>query len=479
LPIADQSKIQNRKSQIVGVEWNMNVCVIGTGYVGLVTGACLAEIGHHVVCMDDDATKVEFLLNGGMPIYEPHLEAMVKRTATAGRLQFTTNAAEAVRDAAVIFICVNTPPLPDGEADLSYVELATRRIAEHATHSTLITEKSTVPVQTGMWIERTLAIYGKRPGVEFDVASNPEFTREGMAVEDFLHPDRIVVGVSSPRAEETLRELYAPIVKGRFRCPIHTDCRQDRAVPFLVTDIRSAELIKHASNSFLALKISFANALADVCEVAGADILQVTKGVGLDKRIGRAFLNAGIGFGGSCFPKDLKAFVKIAEKNGYDLALLREVERINERRRDLVVEKLKSALWILRGKRIGLLGLAFKPNTDDVRQAPALAIARRLLEEGAEVRGYDPQAVGKARQALPSLVVCPDPYAVATQAEALVLCTEWAEFASLDWARIKAQMVRPLILDGRNALDRERLNALGFEYVGIGRGSQAAPPASS
>src|SRR5574337_574367 len=332
----------------------MKVCVMGTGYVGLVTGACLAEVGHQVVCMDDDAGKVRVLHDGRMPIYEPHLEGMVHRMVAAGRLLFTADVAEAVREAAAIFICVNTPPLPDGEADLSYVELATRRIAEHATRSTLIIEKSTVPVQTGAWIEKTLAVYGKRPGVEFDVASNPEFTREGMAVEDFLHPDRIVVGVGSARAEQILRELYGPIVEGRFRCPIHADCRQDRAVPFLVTDIRSAELIKHASNSFLALKISFANALADVCELAGGDILQVVKGVGLDKRIGRAFLNAGIGFGGSCFPKDVKAFVKIAEKSGYDFALLKEVHRINDRRCEMVLEKLKRALWILRGKRIGL-----------------------------------------------------------------------------------------------------------------------------
>ena len=447
----------------------MNVSVIGTGYVGLVTGACLAEIGHHVICMDDDAAKIEVLDRGRIPIYEPHLEGVVRRGRAAGRLHFTAKVPEGVRDAAVIFICVNTPPLPDGEADLSYVELATRRIAEHATRSSLITEKSTVPVQTGAWIEKTLAVYRRRPGAEFDVASNPEFTREGMAVEDFLHPDRIVVGVSNPRAEQTLRELYAPIVEGKFRCPIHADCRQDRAVPFLVTDLRSAELIKHASNSFLAMKISFANALADVCERAGGDVLQVAEGVGLDKRIGRAFLNAGIGFGGSCFPKDVKAFVKIAEKRGYDFALLKEVDRINEGRRDLVLAKLKQALWNLRGKRVGLLGLAFKPHTDDVRQAPALGIARRLMEEGAEVRGYDPQAATKAAQALPELTLCADPYAAAAQAEAVVLCTEWPEFADLDWARVKTQMVRPLILDGRNALDRERLISLGFEYIGIGR----------
>ena len=448
----------------------MHVSVIGTGYVGLVTGACLAEIGHRVVCMDDDAGKIETLCQGRIPIYEPHLLDLVARNRAGGRLHFTSDVTEAVREAAVIFICVNTPPRPDGEADLCYVELAVRRIAEHATRDTIITEKSTVPIQTGQWIEKTLAIYKKRPGIEFEVASNPEFTREGMAVEDFLHPDRIVIGVSSARAEAALRELYAPIVEGRFRCPIHTECRQDRAVPFLVTDIASAELIKHASNSFLALKITFANAVADVCEAAGADIQEVVKGVGLDKRIGRAFLNAGIGFGGSCFPKDLRAFIKIAEKNGYEFALLKEVERINRQRQALVVEKLKAALWVLKGKRIGLLGLAFKPNTDDVREAPALQVARHLLEEGAHVQGYDPQAGAKAKQALPDLLVCPDPYAAAREAEALVLCTEWPEFTGLDWARLRAEMVRPLILDGRNALEREQLMALGFEYIGIGRG---------
>ena len=447
----------------------MHVSVIGSGYVGLVTGACLAEIGHQVVCMDDDGRKIATLQDGGLPVYEPHLAPLVARNRQAGRLRFTADVGEAVQDAAIIFICVNTPPKPDGAADLVYVERAVRRIAEHATRNTIITEKSTVPVQTGQWIAKTLTVYQQRPGITFEVASNPEFTREGAAVEDFLHPDRIVVGVSGPRAEAALRELYAPIVEGKFACPIHLDCRADRAVPFLVTDIASAELIKHASNSFLAMKIAFANAVADVCDAAGADILQVVRGVGLDKRIGRAFLNAGIGFGGSCFPKDLKAFVKIAEQNGYDFALLKEVDRINLQRRALVVTKLKQALWNLAGKRIGLLGLAFKPHTDDIRDAPALAIARRLLEEGAEVRGYDPHAAAKAQQALPALTCCADPYAVAEQAEAVVLCTEWPEFLSLDYARLKAAMVRPLILDGRNSLDRDLLTGLGFEYIGIGR----------
>ena len=449
----------------------MNVAVIGTGYVGLVTGACLAEIGHHVVCMDDDAAKVATLQAGRLPVFEPHLDPLVTRNRARGRLAITADVAEAVADAAVIFICVNTPPRPDGEADLTYVEQATRRIAAHATRDVLITEKSTVPVQTGQWIEKTLALYATRPGLTFDVASNPEFTREGVAVEDFLHPDRIVVGVASPRAAATLRELYAPILEGRFACPIHADCRVDRAVPFLVTDLASAELIKHAANSFLALKIAFANAVADVCEAAGADILQVVKGVGLDKRIGRAFLNAGLGFGGSCFPKDLKAFVKIAEQHGIDLALLKEVSRLNAQRIERVVEKLKRACWNLQGKCVGLLGLAFKPQTDDIREAPALALARRLLAEGATVQGYDPQAAAKAQQAVPALTCCPDPYAAAQGAEALVLCTEWPEFLALDFARLKAAMVRPLLLDGRNALDREQLTALGFEVLSIGRGT--------
>jgi UDPglucose 6-dehydrogenase len=452
----------------------MHVAVIGTGYVGLVTGACLAEVGHTVVGMDDNPAKIDVLRQGRLPIYEPHLAELVARTTRAGRLRFTTDVAEAAADAAVIFVCVNTPPRPDGEADLSYVELATRRIAQHATRDTLLVEKSTVPVQTGQWIQKTLTLYAKRPGLTFDVASNPEFTREGMAVEDFLHPDRLVLGVASPRAEALLRDLYAPIVEGRFACPVHSDCRVDRAVPVLVTDIASAELIKHAANSFLALKIAFANCVADVCEAAGADILQVVKGVGLDKRIGRAFLNAGIGFGGSCFPKDLRAFVKIAERTGYDFTLLKEVTRLNAARQAQVVEKLRQALWILAGKRIGLLGLAFKPHTDDVREAPALAITKRLLAEGACVQGYDPQAGAKAHEAVPELQLCPDPYAAAAGAEALILCTEWPEFTSLDFARLKAGMVRPLLLDGRNALDRETLTALGFEYLGIGRG-QTAP----
>jgi UDPglucose 6-dehydrogenase len=438
--------------------------------VGLVTGACLADVGHQVIGMDDDAGKIRLLQAGGMPIYEPHLEAMVRRMVGAGRLHFTAEVAEAVRDAAAIFICVNTPPLPDGGADLSYVELATRRIAEHATRSTLIIEKSTVPVQTGAWIEKTLAVYGKRPGVEFDVASNPEFTREGMAVEDFLHPDRIVVGVGSARAEHILRELYGPIVEGRFRCPIHADCRQDRAVPFLVTDLRSAELIKHASNSFLALKISFANALADVCELAGGDILQVTKGVGLDKRIGRAFLNAGIGFGGSCFPKDVDSLIHTAGRLGYDFKLLRSVVEINRERAVHLVETVTNALGPLDDKTVAVLGLAFKPNTDDMREAKSVEVVQLLHAAGARIRAYDPAAMENAKPLLPAAVTFSDsPYEASEGAHAVVLVTEWNEFKYLNLERLRGLLKRPVIFDGRNLWEPERMRRLGFEYHSVGR----------
>lgn len=445
----------------------MNVAVIGTGYVGLVTAACLAEIGHSVIGMDDVPSKVATLQAGGLPIYEPYLAELVTRNMVSGRLSFTDDVAVSVRNATVIFICVNTPPLPSGEADLSYVENATRRIASIANGYACIVQKSTVPVRTGQWLERTMNIYSEYPEAEYDVASNPEFTREGMAVEDFLHPDRIVLGVKTDRAERVLRELYAPIVEGRFECPIHRECSAGQGIQVQVTDLSSAELIKHASNSFLAMKISYANMLADLCEVVGADIRQVVKGIGSDKRIGSSFLNAGIGYGGSCFPKDLKAFVNIAEKHGVDFSLLREAERINEARVEMVLQKLRKALWNLKGKRIGLLGLAFKPGTDDIRSAPALVIAKRLLADGATVVGTDPHATRVAEE-VPGLSIVKDAYEVARGAEALILCTEWPQFRELDWAKIKTRMMHPFILDGRNALDCESLRASGFEVVGIG-----------
>lgn len=447
----------------------MEICIVGTGYVGLVTGTCLAEIGHRVVCVDDDLEKIATLKQGQMPIFEPGLDSLVTRNRREGRLSFTTDLKEGIEAATVIFICVGTPPLEDGDADLSAVEQVARRIGELSSAYKLVVEKSTVPVQTGMWIEKTLKVYGGGEGDRFDVASNPEFLREGSAVEDFLHPDRIVVGVEHPRAERLLRELYEPILHRTFACPIHSTCGEAGPVPFLVTDIKSAELIKHASNSFLAMKISFINSVADLCELVGADVELVAEGMGLDRRIGRAFLNAGLGFGGFCFPKDLQAFVKIAEKCGYDFGLLREVDRINELRIAQAVKKLKDQLWILKEKVIGVWGLAFKPDTDDVRYSPALVLIKRLLAEGVAVKAYDPKAMERARQQLPSLVCCQNPYEVASGADALVVATEWKEFTSLDLTRVKSLMRRPLMLDGRNLFDRQKMKAMGFEYLGIGR----------
>jgi len=447
----------------------MKICIVGTGYVGLVAGTCLAEIGHRVVCVDDDRQKIEVLRSGEMPIYEPGLEELVARNVGEDRLAFTADLKEGIEAATAVFICVGTPPLEDGDADLSAVEQVARRIGELSSSYKLVVEKSTVPVQTGMWIEKTLRVYGDGGQVEFDVASNPEFLREGSAVVDFLHPDRIVVGVGHPRAERLLREMYDPIIRRTFVCPVHSTCSATEPVPFVVTDIRSAELIKHASNAFLATKISFINGVADLCELVGADVELVAEGMGLDARIGRAFLKAGLGFGGFCFPKDLQAFVKIAEKCGHDFRLLREVDRINQARIPQAIKKLKDQLWILKEKVVGVLGLAFKPDTDDVRYSPAIALVKQLLGEGVSVRAYDPKAMEKARGEIPSAMFCRDPYEAVTGADAVVVATEWKEFESLDLTRMKTLMRRPLILDGRNLFNREKMKSMGFEYLGIGR----------
>jgi UDPglucose 6-dehydrogenase len=447
----------------------MQISVIGAGYVGLTTAAGLAEIGHDVFCADNDVDKLNQLQNGRMPLYEPHLEGIIARNRRAQRLQFGCTE-EGVDRGRAIFICVGTPPLERGEADLSAIERVARVIAQRGKGYRLVIEKSTVPVQTGRQLQRHLALF-RTNELEYDVASNPEFLREGAGIEDFFHPDRLVVGVETPRALELMREIYKPVLEQTFVCPIHSECtRQDppRPVPFLVTDINSAELVKHASNSFLAMKISFINLVADLCEVAGADINKVAEGIGLDRRIGSAFLRPGIGFGGFCFPKDLQAFVRIAEKLGCDFSLLKEVERINIRRVDHFVEMVKKELWVLRGKRIGVWGLAFKPDTDDVRLAPALAIIHRLLAEGAQVQAYDPRATENAKRDLPVVTYCSDLYEAARGTEAVLLLTEWDEFSDVDWERLRALMDRPLIIDGRNALPREQLAAHGFHYVGIG-----------
>jgi len=447
----------------------VRVAVIGTGHVGLVVAACLAHVGHDVVGMDDDAPTIAQLSRGEMPLYEPALAPLVASSRAAGRLALTTDLRAAIRGRQVAFICVSTPVLPDGRPDLSAVEATARRIAAAEPRDLLIVEKSTGPTNTAAWIERTLAIYGGPGAREVEVASSPEFLRRGSAVHDCLHPDRLVVGVKSARAAQRLRDLYAPILEGRIACPFHEPCVAAVPPPFVATSFQCAELIKHASDAFLAMKVSFINAVADFCERVGADVLQVAEGIGLDPRIGPSFLQAGLGFGGSCFAKDTLAFLRLAEEQGVDLGLVREAHQINRRRVQVAVEKLRRALWVLRGKRIGLLGLAFKPHTDDVREAPALALAARLIQEGAEVVGYDPQAGGAARAALPSLSLADDPYSLAQGAESLVLVTEWPEFLALDWGRLKQGMRRPVMLDGRNALDREKLVAEGFEYLGMGR----------
>jgi UDPglucose 6-dehydrogenase len=445
----------------------MDIGVIGAGYVGLTSAACLAEIGHRVSCAEGDAQKLALLEQGGVPFFEPHLNAVIKQNREAGRLAFCTTP-EAIKSSRAIFICVGTPPLENGEADLAAIENVARVIAQQAAGYRLVIEKSTVPVQTGRQLQKHLARY-RSAAFTYDVASNPEFLREGTAVGDFFHPDRIVVGAESRKATEILREIYNPILNQDFACPVHRECPPSAPAPFLVTDINSAEIVKHASNSFLAMKISFINLIADLCEAAGADVTQVAKGIGLDQRIGASFLRPGIGFGGFCFPKDLQAFVRIAEKLGVDFSLLREVEKINQRRIDQFVDRVRSELWVLRDKKICCWGLAFKPDTDDIRFAPSLAIIRRLLAEGAEVSAYDPQAAERTKLVLPTLRYCDDPYDAVTGAEALLVLTEWDEFATADLDRVRTLMDRPLIIDGRNVFSPERVASCGLQYVSLGR----------
>lgn len=448
----------------------MQIAVIGAGYVGLTTATCLAEIGHNIICAESDVQKLALLQRGQLPFFEPHLEPLLKKNRETGKLLFTSTS-EAIKNSLAIFICVGTPPLENGEADLAAIEGVGRAIAQYADGYRLVIEKSTVPVQTGCQLQKQLGLY-KQARFGYDITSNPEFLREGSAVEDFFHPDRIIAGVGNPNARKMLEEIYRPVIEQQFACPVHLSCPQRTRVPFLVTDINSAELIKHASNSFLAMKISFINLIADLCEVADADITKVAEGIGLDQRIGRMFLQPGIGFGGFCFPKDLQAFVRIAEKLGLDFSLLKEAENINVRRVDQFVDKVKRELWVLRGKRIGVWGLAFKPNTDDVRFAPSLLIIRRLLAEGVEIAAYDPQAAKKAAIDLPQIHYCKDLYQAAKGAEALLLLTEWEEFGQADLDRVRRLMERPLIIDGRNMFSPEKITAHGIQYIGIGRSAE-------
>ena len=448
----------------------MRISVIGCGYVGLVTGACFAEIGHQVTCTDNDDSKIVTLRAGKLPIYEPHLDALVARNITEGRLHFTSNAGEAVRSSEAVFICVGTPPLDNGDADLSAIDNVARMIATEGGGPKLVVEKSTVPAQTGQELKRALDVYSRKSGTNFTVASNPEFLREGTAVNDFLHPDRIVVGVDDPAAAKKLREIYAPILDKKFNCPAHDGKCPDSPPPaFVVTTVNSAELIKHASNSFLALKISFANSLADMCDQLGADVQEVTAAVGMDPRIGPQFLQAGLGFGGFCLPKDVQAFIRLAERVGIDFTLLKAVEQVNKQRIDLLLAKARKALWVLKGKKIALLGLAFKPNTDDIRFSPAIDAARRFLAEGANLHAYDPQAMEKTRKLIPEISFAKNPYELVHDADAAIIATEWDEFKRLDWKRVHDEMARPLVIDARNVLNPAEMKALGFEYYSFGR----------
>lgn len=428
-----------------------NICVVGTGYVGLVTGTCLSEMGHRVICIDNDAKKIALLKKGVIPIYEPGLEQLVKKNQKRKRLAFSTDLGEGVKKSEIIFIAVGTPPRDDGSADLSYVENVACEIARTMRKYTLIVDKSTVPVETGEWVETTVR-RNLRDAVEFDVASNPEFLREGSAVHDTFNPDRIVIGVKTKRAEKLLREIYEPI-----------------KAPVLVTDIKSAEIIKHASNSYLAMKISYINAIANICEKVGADIEKVADGMGMDKRIGRSFLNAGLGFGGFCFPKDLEAFLWISRKVGCEFNLLKDVKQINEGQKKVLIKKIEDALWNLEGKTIGVLGLAFKPETDDMRFAPSIDVIRTLQERGAKIRAFDPAAMKKAKSLLPKIQYQKNMYEAVKGADCVVILTEWQVFKDADLGKFKRLMRHPIVIDGRNIFDPTRMRELGFIYKGMGR----------
>ena len=439
----------------------MDVAIVGSGYVGLVSGVCLAEIGHNVICVDIDKNKINKLSKGISPIYEPGLSELIKKNMKKKRLSFSTSIFDATKKSTVIFIAVGTPSKKNGDADLTYVENVARSIAQSMDSYKLIVEKSTVPAETGLKIQRTVKLNLQqkfRTGqgkLDFDVASNPEFLREGTAIHDFMNPDRVVIGVESVKAEKLLRQVYRPLKP-----------------KMVVTNITSAELIKHASNSFLATKISFINAVSQLCNQVGADVAEVAEGMGYDKRIGRSFLNAGIGYGGSCFPKDVDAFIRLSEKSGYDFKLLREVRVINEYQKSSFVRLIEDKLWIVKNKTIGVLGLAFKPDTDDMRNAPSLDIIKALQAEGAKVKAYDPHAVETSKEFLSKVTYSKNPYAMARGCDCLLLLTEWDEFKGLDFKKMKKVMNHAIIFDGRNFLDSKILEEVGFEYYGIGLGKK-------
>jgi len=431
------------------------ICVIGAGYVGLVTGTCFADLGNQVICVDIDEKKIAKLKAGTMPFYEPGLEETVRRNAQSGRLRFTTSYPEGIKEAEFVFIAVDTPSGAEGEADLKYIRMATEGIAKVMDHPLIIVNKSTVPIGTGDWVAEIVEEYAN-PEIEFAVVSNPEFLREGSAIGDFLNPDRIVLGSTNREAAEQVAQLYLSL-----------------RAPIMITDLRTAEMIKYASNAYLANRISFINEIASICEKLGADVKEVAIGMGYDKRIGSDYLDAGLGWGGSCFPKDVKALEHMASIQGCHPQLLRAVIEINRDQRRRIIQSLREILGSLHRKTVGILGLAFKPNTDDMREAPSIEVIHLLTNEGARIKAYDPVAMEVAKRILPNIIYCQDAYEVAKDSDALIMVTEWNEFQHLDMVRIKALMRRPILIDGRNIYDPQKLGQLGFIYRGVGRGYEA------
>ena len=432
----------------------MHIAIIGTGYVGLVTGACFSEFGVVVTCVDKDKKKIEALQQGQVPFYEPGLEELVKRNVKQGRLKFTTNIGEAVEEALVVFIAVGTPPRGDGSADLSYIDNVAREIAENIKSYKVIVTKSTVPVGTGEQIRKTISGHLKET-VDFDMVSNPEFLREGSAIEDFLRPNRVVLGADSQQAIAIMKDLYRPLYL------IET--------PFVISNIETAELIKYASNSFLAVKISFINEIACLCEKVGADVNMVSRGMGLDNRIGAKFLHAGAGFGGSCFPKDTRALLNIGSRHNIDLAIVSSAIKANEKQLALMAEKIRLAFDDLKGKTVAILGLSFKPNTDDIREAPAIHIIQDLIKHGANIRTYDPVAMDNTREIVPEITYCTDAYDACSGADAVVIVTEWNQFRNLDMQKIKDLTKNHYFFDLRNIYAPEKMKEWGFKYYSVGR----------
>ena len=431
----------------------MDLSIVGSGYVGLVTGACFADVGHNVICVDNDPRKIESLRAGKVPIYEPGLEEVINRNVSAKRLRFTGSIKDGVDNSQIVFIAVPTPQQPDGSVDLSFIEKVAREIADVLTEYRVIVDKSTVPVKTGEKVAESIKRYN-RHGARFDVVSNPEFLREGCAVADLMHPDRIVIGAQSEQAIDLMKKVYEPFM-----------------APILVTDINSAELIKHAANSFLALKISYINAVSAICDASGADIEKVADGIGMDRRIGRNFLNAGIGYGGSCFPKDIAAFITISEQLGVPFNLLKEVQRINASQKDRFLKSVRDMLWVLRDKKIAVWGLTFKPDTDDIRSSVAIDLVADMLREGAQVTVYDPKGMERAADVseIANAKRASSAFEAVEGAEALIVATEWDEFKNVDLAAVKSKMMTPIVFDGRNLFDPQTMADLGFHYHSIGR----------